>query len=349
MKYGNEISLSRIIENLKKFFDLKADKSSLSKVATSNDYTDLDNKPIFFTGGSQTLTSSEDGGSNIFTFTKSDGTEAEFVVKNGSKGSKGDTGAKGDKGDTGPQGPKGDTGATGPQGPAGSTSYTAAKLGRNGNTNHPMTFYWNGQGGQPSWLWGGNDGTNMYIYNPSNFSVNYAKSAKNSTYAAEAKKTLNTGGDVWVESIGGNAHLYTGGKRLSVQTDGNLVLYHNDKAVWYTGTSSLRFKKNIEDITEERAKKILDIRVRTFDYKENQINPTGLYNKVGVIAEEVTPIMRDVVIYESEDDDGNKRETEWSVDYQGFVPYLIKMVQIQEQRINKLEARLEKLEQKENN
>ena len=47
MKYGNEISLSRIIENLKKFFDLKADKSSLSKVATSNDYTDLDNKPIF--------------------------------------------------------------------------------------------------------------------------------------------------------------------------------------------------------------------------------------------------------------------------------------------------------------
>lgn len=337
MKYGNEISLSRIIENLKKFFDLKADKSSLSKVATSNSYTDLDNKPIFFTSGSQTSTSLEDGGSNIFTFTKSDGTEAEFVVKNGSKGSKGDPGEKGDKGDTGPQGP------------AGSTSYTAAKLGRNGNTNYPMTFWWNGQDGQPTWLWGGNDGTNMYVYKPSNFKVNYANSAKNSTYAAEARKTLNSGGDVWVESIGGNAHLYTGGKRLSVQGDGNLVLYHNDKAVWYTGTSSLRFKKNIEDITEERAKKILDIRVRTFDYKENQINPTGLYDKVGVIAEEVTPIMRDVVIYESEDDDGNKRETEWSVDYQGFVPYLIKMVQIQEQRINELEARLEKLEQKENN
>lgn len=36
---------------------------------------------------------------------------------------------------------------------------------------------WSGQGGQPSWLWGGNDGANMYVYNPSNFSVNYAKSA----------------------------------------------------------------------------------------------------------------------------------------------------------------------------
>lgn len=40
-----------------------------------------------------------------------------------------------------------------------------------------MKWNWSGQGGQPSWLWGGNDGANMYVYNPSNFSVNYAKSA----------------------------------------------------------------------------------------------------------------------------------------------------------------------------
>ena len=38
---------------------------------------------------------------------------------------------------------------------------------------------WSGQGGQPNWVWGGNDGTNMYVYNPSNFSVNYASSAGN--------------------------------------------------------------------------------------------------------------------------------------------------------------------------
>ena len=38
---------------------------------------------------------------------------------------------------------------------------------------------WSGQGGQPTWLWGSNDGTNMYVYNPSNFSVNYASSAGN--------------------------------------------------------------------------------------------------------------------------------------------------------------------------
>lgn len=44
-------------------------------------------------------------------------------------------------------------------------------------TINGVKWNWSGQGGQPSWLWGGNDGVNMYVYNPSNFSVNYAKSA----------------------------------------------------------------------------------------------------------------------------------------------------------------------------
>lgn len=45
------------------------------------------------------------------------------------------------------------------------------------NTKHPMTFNWRGKDGQPTWLWGGDDESNMYVYNPSNFSVNYANSA----------------------------------------------------------------------------------------------------------------------------------------------------------------------------
>lgn len=64
------------------------------------------------------------------------------------------------------------------------TCATAAKLGRSGNTGVPMTFNWSGQGGQPTWLWGGNDGSNMYVYNPSNFSVNYANSAGNGVTAS---------------------------------------------------------------------------------------------------------------------------------------------------------------------
>ena len=84
----------------------------------------------------QTTTSSEAGGTNVVTVTKTDGTTSTFEVRNGGKGSIGPKGPKGDTGDTGPAGPqgpqgeKGDTGATGetgpqgPQGPAGADGYT---------------------------------------------------------------------------------------------------------------------------------------------------------------------------------------------------------------------------------
>ena len=51
----------------------------------------------------------------------------------------------------------------------------------NGSSN--MTFHWSGQGGQPTWLWGGNSPGDMYVYNPSNFSVGYASHAGYSDYA----------------------------------------------------------------------------------------------------------------------------------------------------------------------
>ena len=45
------------------------------------------------------------------------------------------------------------------------------------NDSYYMRFHWSGQDGQPTWLWGGDEGENMYVYDPSNFSVNYANSA----------------------------------------------------------------------------------------------------------------------------------------------------------------------------
>lgn len=60
---------------------------------------------------------------------------------------------------------------------------TAARLGRGGDPNAPMTFNWSGKDGQPTWLWGGEDGANMYVYNPGNFKVNWAQSAANGVYA----------------------------------------------------------------------------------------------------------------------------------------------------------------------
>lgn len=77
-----------------------------------------------------------------------------------------------------------------------STSY----LGRDGNAGVPMTFNWSGKTGQPKWIWGGENGKDMYVYNPSNFSVNYAEnSAKvnghtvNSDVPSDAKFTDTKG------------------------------------------------------------------------------------------------------------------------------------------------------------
>ena len=47
------------------------------------------------------------------------------------------------------------------------------------SANTWSNWYWSEQSDQPSWLWGSNDGTNMYVWNPSNFRVAYASSAGN--------------------------------------------------------------------------------------------------------------------------------------------------------------------------
>lgn len=46
--------------------------------------------------------------------------------------------------------------------------------GGNADTVDGHSFNWSGKAGQPTWLWGGNDSDNMYVYNPSNFNVNKA-------------------------------------------------------------------------------------------------------------------------------------------------------------------------------
>ena len=71
---------------------------------------------------------------------------------------------------------------------------TAKFLGNGGNDNDPMTFYWIRQETQPPWVWGGNDGKNMYVYNPADFSVNYANSANSANYANSAGSAPANGG-----------------------------------------------------------------------------------------------------------------------------------------------------------
>ena len=91
------------------------------------------------------------------------------------------------------------------------TASVAAKLGQGGATSTPMTFNWSGKSGQPAWLWGGNDESNMYVYNPSNFSVNYATyAAYLSSRGAKNPQTGRTQAYGNVYSYNTNASAYTG-------------------------------------------------------------------------------------------------------------------------------------------
>lgn len=86
-----------------------------------------------------------------------------------------------------------------------------------GNDNTYMRFHWNGQGGQPTWLWGGNESGNMYVYNPSNFSVNYANSAGNadtvdSLHANSFLRKYNANNEVSnTDELKTNSYIFTHG------------------------------------------------------------------------------------------------------------------------------------------
>ena len=106
--------------------------------------------------------------------------------------------------------------------------------------------------------------------------------------------------------------------------------------------SSKLVKENIKDMTDDEARKILEIDVVDFDYIK------GEKNRTGVIAEDILEIMPNVVTVPKDyDEDKVKEDIEngrvpnaMSVDYSKFVPYLIKMVQIQQKEIEELKARL---------
>ena len=84
----------------------------------------------------------------------------------------------------------------------GGAQVTSAVSGANtlyNTSGNYATFNWAGQSGQPSWVWGSNDGANYYVWNPSNFSVN------NSALLAGFAPSPGAGGNtVGVRDSGGN-------------------------------------------------------------------------------------------------------------------------------------------------
>lgn len=113
--------------------------------------------------------------------------------------------------------------------------------------------------------------------------------------------------------------------------------YRPIRASAFTNMSCKYTKENIVDISEEDALKLLDIRPVNFDYVEEV---GGQKDQIGVLAEDTYEVLPKVVSvpddYVEEDFDISKgiHQPLPSVDYAKFVPYLIKLVQMQQKEID---------------
>ena len=252
----------------------------------------------------------------------------------GPQGPKGDTGAKGA---TGPQGPKGDTGPTGPRGATGATGATGPQ-GPRGYTGATGATGPQGPSGSP---WGG--GTFTGTVRLKNGLLLWPDSGYGWMDLYINGNTM--AGSLFADSYG--ACLRTTIGRLGlICLNGHSIDCTHPNGAWagvsagaFTTVSSRRYKENIKPMTDERAKKILDVEVDTYDYKDNMVDENQ-HDRTGVIAEEVVEIMPEVVLYREIDGLGNVPD---SVDYSRFVPSLIRMVQIQQDKIDTLEEQLNDL------
>jgi hypothetical protein len=113
----------------------------------------------------------------------------------------------------------------------------------------------------------------------------------------------------------------------------------------FTNPSSKLVKENVVDMPEEEAKKILRLKPVDFDYIEAY---GGEKNQHGLIAEDTLDIIPSCVTvpegYSEKEFDASKgiKNKVLAIDYSKLVPYLIKMVQIQQEEIEKLKEAMNK-------
>lgn len=113
----------------------------------------------------------------------------------------------------------------------------------------------------------------------------------------------------------------------------------------FTNPSSRLVKENVTDMSEEEAKKVLLLNPIEFNYIKEF---GGEKNQRGLIAEDALDIIPSCVTvpdgYSEEDFDASKgiQNKVLAIDYSKLVPYLIKMVQIQQEEIEKLKEAMKK-------
>ena len=148
----------------------------------------------------------------------------------------------------------------------------------------------------------------------------------------------NMYGRLLVQNDGGDMYLATNG--AFYVSNGNNSARAPIYASAFTQSSSRRVKKNIEDMTEIEAKKILDVEVKSYDY----INPDMPDGCFGCIAEDMAKIIPSCVNGDVDCADDDAAAIQGiGIDYSKLVPHLIKMVQIQQAQIDAQQEQINKL------
>lgn len=126
----------------------------------------------------------------------------------------------------------------------------------------------------------------------------------------------------------GNWLVLASGNGITSRSKDNVNVYLPVSGSAFQQVSSKKVKENIKDLSEDEAKKILNVRAVSFDYIEKV---GGEKNQRGVIAEEVEKLIPSCVYH-----DGDYP----SVDYTKLIPYLIKIVQMQQKEIEELKKKV---------
>lgn len=141
-------------------------------------------------------------------------------------------------------------------------------------------------------------------------------------------------------AIGGTALV---GSAIYCQSDWAGSSYAPVYGTSFTNPSSKLVKENVVDMPEEEAKKILRLKPVDFDYIEAY---GGEKNQHGLIAEDTLNIIPSCVTvpegYSEKEFDAGKgiQNKVLAIDYSKLVPYLIKMVQIQQKEIEGLKKKV---------
>lgn len=152
-------------------------------------------------------------------------------------------------------------------------------------------------------------------------------------------KSSNAYGRLLINDYGGDMYMAINGG-LYVSTGDNSARAPIFASA-FNNSSSRRVKKNIEYMTEDEAKKLLSVEVKSYDY----INPNMPDGCFGCIAEDVAKIIPYCVNGDVDcADDDTEAIRGIGIDYSKLVPHLIKMVQIQQRQIDNLTAQVSKLQ-----